>query len=717
MAALGAPGTGWASPASAPDVDAQLADDYGVRKLEELSLLELLDIPVTTVSKSRKTLRNTPGVVTVITREEIQSHGYRSLADCLRRVPGFYDVYDLVFHNIGVRGVNGGGEAAGSIIKVMIDGQAVHFRPSTGNFFGEELVPLDAVERIEVVRGPASALYGANAFLGVVNVITRSGEDAAALTVAGRVGLVRDRPLHGVSAVAAGSAGEHGPRLLVAAQRGFVDRSGLFLPPGSPLHSLDVRWSLENASERDYARPVAVLAKGSLGDVHDRGEVAVWVSIQSLDAKGTFQDFGAMSNLTRVALENQNYRLSYALNPIESLRLRLSVKGFESSPSELERLDIQRPGQVLLRNVRTSGYGGELELHLGPWAGLALAVGADYLDEKHRLQTFDTLLTEDARGADGVTVRAAGTRIPGPEAGRKKTFTNWGVYAQGEYALSPSIEATVGMRLDVHSAYSLQVSPRAAVVWAPAEEAWHLKLLYGTSFKAPSAEQLYTQPVRGFPIRGNEKLEPQAAQTLELAGGYAFGSTARLLANAFFVHIDGRVEYVQRGLLRTAENLLDEEIVGAELDAQLHLLSETIIVQLGVGFAYTLSQRERADQVILGTVKILQPLYPSLQLHADGVYALPLWDLRASVELSYVGPRAASQSNALEAGSAYDLPAYVLLSAALSTPGYAWIPERLTRLIFRIHDALGREYYEPGSGGVDISSVGRVLLLTISQEL
>src|SRR5687768_16879338 len=79
-----------------------------------------------------------PAVVTVINRDEIRTRGYNTLADALRTVPGFYDVYDGVFHNVGVRGFNSGVRAAGNGIKILIDGQAVAYRSTTANFFGEE---------------------------------------------------------------------------------------------------------------------------------------------------------------------------------------------------------------------------------------------------------------------------------------------------------------------------------------------------------------------------------------------------------------------------------------------------------------------------------------------------------------------------------------------------------------------------------------------------
>jgi len=152
---------------------------YAPGDVAGLDLEFLLEQTVVSSTKVEQRSAEAPAVVTVVTAEEIQQRGYSSLSELLRWVPGFYDVYDGVTHNIGVRGINGGIDAAGDLLKVMIDGHPVDYRPTTGNFFGPELLPIEAVERVEIIRGPASALYGANAFLGVINVITRTGASVA----------------------------------------------------------------------------------------------------------------------------------------------------------------------------------------------------------------------------------------------------------------------------------------------------------------------------------------------------------------------------------------------------------------------------------------------------------------------------------------------------------------------------------------------------------
>src|SRR4051794_1627606 len=145
---------------------------------EGIDLVSLLDTPasVWTATKTEQKTSEAPAVITTITREQIAVWGYRSVAEVLSHLLGFYVVDDHTSPNLAIRGISGGLYADSSIIKVLIDGHAISFRSTSGNGLGPELIPLSAVDRLEIVRGPASALYGADALLGVVNIRTRKGK-------------------------------------------------------------------------------------------------------------------------------------------------------------------------------------------------------------------------------------------------------------------------------------------------------------------------------------------------------------------------------------------------------------------------------------------------------------------------------------------------------------------------------------------------------------
>ncbi len=163
--------------AQADDPAAPVAD------VKDLSLEELLDTAVEVATRTAVSARETPAVVTVLSREEIVGSGARDLIDLLELVPGFFlgvDVEGAV--GIGLRG-NWGHEGK---VLLLIDGQEQNELLYATLQLGHEL-PVDQVERIEIIRGPGSATYGGFAELGVINVVTR-GASLGGMWVGGRLG-------------------------------------------------------------------------------------------------------------------------------------------------------------------------------------------------------------------------------------------------------------------------------------------------------------------------------------------------------------------------------------------------------------------------------------------------------------------------------------------------------------------------------------------------
>src|SRR5262249_31775253 len=143
----------------------------------ELSLEQLMKLEVPIVeaaSKYKQKITEAPSSVTVIHSEEGQRYGYRTLANVLDSVRGFYVSYDRTYSFLGVRGFNPADY--NSRVLLMIDGHRINNSLSDGASIGTEfLLDVDLIDRVEIIRGPGSSLYGNNAFLGVINVITRRG--------------------------------------------------------------------------------------------------------------------------------------------------------------------------------------------------------------------------------------------------------------------------------------------------------------------------------------------------------------------------------------------------------------------------------------------------------------------------------------------------------------------------------------------------------------
>jgi outer membrane receptor for ferrienterochelin and colicins len=690
----------------------QASSEVTAKERETLELLFPKEEVVSTAAREPQRVVAAPSIVFVITGEEIQARGYNSLAEVLRIVPGFYDVYDLVTHNFGVRGINGGQNAAGNVIKLMIDGQAVDYRPTTGNFFGEELIPLEVVDRVEVIRGPASALYGANAFLGVVNVITRAGATLPGVRLVGHALLVREHPGGGGGFVVGGAGGP--VDVLLAADWRFLDRSGLPIPPSSPALTTDATLRERAPSQNDYARPGTLFAKLSVSEVL-HGRLTLFASLQSLDSHGEFQSFSKLRHDTRITALNQNYRGLYEVSPHRRLTLRVGGHYFNAHPTAKERIDIGSPNFLLVRSTGADGGGVDTEARIQAHRILTLTVGADFVQENYTLQTFDQKLLTDVLLPSGEVLRKAGTIIPGEQHGATTVFRNYGVYAQGIVTLPAGLSATAGVRIDVHSLFGVHASPRAAFIWAPERGPVSLKLLYGASWKAPSAEQLFTQPITVFDVQGNPNLDSQTAHTLEVAGDYRLPKDrGQITLNFFATDVLNRVEFLPTGTYIRAANIKSEWVVGGELDSRF-VIARPLKLRFLAGVARTVARS--LGPLIPSEPEVVNELYPLYQLHLIGDYTLPWWGLHLSAELSYISSRPASLQAALGQGAAYSLSGYAYGALALTLPPRKIIPGRPTRAALRITNVFNTHYNEPGFGGIDVPNQGVTAVLTMIQAL
>jgi iron complex outermembrane receptor protein len=156
----------------------------GARELAEMSLEELMNEPVTSVSKKEQKLSQVAAAIFVINQEDIRRSGALNIPDLLRMVPGL-DVAQINANTwaISARGFN---HQFSDKLLVLIDGRAVYQSTSGGVNWDTQDVPLEDIERIEVIRGPGATVWGANAMNGVINVITLKAQDTqGALVTAG----------------------------------------------------------------------------------------------------------------------------------------------------------------------------------------------------------------------------------------------------------------------------------------------------------------------------------------------------------------------------------------------------------------------------------------------------------------------------------------------------------------------------------------------------
>jgi iron complex outermembrane receptor protein len=240
--------------------------------LTELSLQELMDVEVTSVSKRAEPISAAAAAVFVITREDLRRSGATSIPEALRMVPGLEVArIDANKWAISARGFNG--RFANKLL-VLIDGRSVYTPLFSGVFWDVQDTLIEDVDRIEVIRGPGATLWGANAVNGVINIITRSArETQGGLLAAG--GGSEER---GFAALRYGGALGKSTFYRVYG-KSFARGSGERLTGGAGADD----WSMSRAGFRLDAAPSAGTGLTLEGDLYD-GEAGETLILQSLQA-------------------------------------------------------------------------------------------------------------------------------------------------------------------------------------------------------------------------------------------------------------------------------------------------------------------------------------------------------------------------------------------------------------------------------------------------
>lgn len=172
-------------------VNAALGQQQPQTDVSQLSIEDLMNVKVETVygaSKFLEKVADAPASVTIVTAEEIQRYGYRTLADVLRSVRGFYVTSDRNYTYVGVRGFSQPGDYNARIL-FLVDGHRENDNIFDGAYVGTEFpVDIDLIDHVEIIRGPGSAVYGTGAFVAVINVITKRGRDMKGWEISGQGG-------------------------------------------------------------------------------------------------------------------------------------------------------------------------------------------------------------------------------------------------------------------------------------------------------------------------------------------------------------------------------------------------------------------------------------------------------------------------------------------------------------------------------------------------
>jgi len=708
------------SPELSPNPDPTVSEKAAPPSELELFQIEdkLAALVVTTATKTERTADDAPATVEVVTRQQIEEWGYQSVAEVLSKVVGFYVEDDHILPNVAVRGVSGGLLADSGVIKVLIDGRSVAFRTTTGNWLGPELVPLSAVERIEVVRGPASALYGADAFLGVVNIITRKGSELNGAQLSGGVSVQTLRPQAiGTNLDATVGLSRGSLELLAGLRIQSEDRSGLELPTTSPapfIPSYNANKTVATGLDR-YAR-VGLLRLTYHFSEHSSLSVTGYLS--SIDAGGEFAhwsqlsagfDSAGRSNETRLSLIHGWVSTSLRLRITPKLRLQWDTTAFVGDPTDRDRIEIGSNLYFVRRELGYRGFDTTLELVWQPRETLTLVGGVGaILDEQKALASLQVLKLDTVFQRAGDVLNAASAPTG------SLFFTNFGAYVQAQWKPVQILSLTAGVRFDYHNIYGSQGSGRAGAVLSPKSNL-HIKLLYGSAFKSPSPLLLYGVPALAGDIIGNPDLKPQYIHTLETGASYRPINAIRLSTDLAYSFLQNTAEFSPQGVNQVARNVGRTNALSWESKIDAFYRSYVWgFISLEINHTQRDAGYEGYRALLLGIDNVI---YPRLVFRSGVQARIPRLPIRIGAQVAYIGERRASEANILANGQSYELPSYVQLGATLSTVDLHLWSEHETTFQVVGRNLLGVSGPDPGFSGFDYPLAPTSFFFIMRQEI
>ncbi len=507
-----------------------------VPDITDLNIEDLMKVEVATVygaSKYEQKVTEAPSSVSIVTADEIKKYGYRTLADILQSLRSFHITYDRNYSYAGVRGFGRLGDYNDRIL-LLVDGHRINDNIYNQALIGTEFpVDVDLIDRVEVIRGPGSSLYGNNAFFAVINVITKRGRDLKGVEASGAAGgfdTYKERLSYGnrfgsgLEAIASGSAYDSGGQRLYygefnspATNNGFTDHT-------------------------DYDRSRSAFMKLSYNDF--TLESAYSSRTKGIPTASFGTDFNNSGNRIVDALFFTDLKYETSLGSRVDLTGRLFYNYYWYTG------DYIYSGVVNKDLGRGEWWGGELTAGAKLSDSNKAVVGAEYEDNiRQQQKNYDeapyTLYVDD---------------------NRRSRITAF--YLQDEAAIFRGLLLNAGVRYDHYSTFGGTVNPRVALIYNPFEKTV-FKLLYGSAFRAPNNYELFYQTSVGGQ-EANPRLKPEKIKTYEIVYEQYFLDYFHSTVSGFYYRINDLIHETTdpaNGLL-IDENLDKVGARGVELELE-----------------------------------------------------------------------------------------------------------------------------------------------------
>lgn len=445
----------------------------------DMSLEALLNASVTTVSKSAEKQSDAPGIISVITKDDLERFGGTTLKDILERVPGlissttfFVDATTIAARGDQIKNTSGH-------ILMLINGRPL--RETTDGGINSEMYnafPVNVIERIEIIKGPGSVLYGSDAFSAVVNIITRKAEGMS-VSVSG-------------TGTADSGYGSSGTATVKLGDLGIVV-GGRYLKK-----DWDVTYeTTDRTTQRDTTTTLSIPDKATGG--------YMGINYKGLNLTSSYNEWASRAVSGGNGEERwekffTNLGYSLTMNPIWSMDINAT---YTQSRDDIS-VAVKKSYNAVAEWTNFVTISDKSKLVVG---GLFNRIHA---------KEMNFMMGGPGGGSSEPTEVAYGTK------------DNFAFYVQVDYRLLDNLKLIGGAQANKAEDIDLNIVPRAGVIWYPIPRI-NVKALYSSAFRAPSIAELTLQ---SGGVKGTATLTPEKVATIDLGVNYQ-GEQAQVGVNAF----------------------------------------------------------------------------------------------------------------------------------------------------------------------------------------
>ena len=654
------------------------SDDKMLSALQEEILWIKEETYVTTATKTLEDINKSGATVSVITSQDLKNMGARNLMDALKRVPGLgINQFNIGMPAVEVRGVK---TDFGEKVLFLVNGHPTNNNlVNGGGTWSYESFIVDEIERVEVVRGPGSALYGANAFVAVINIITKDASDIDGTIVTLGGGSYKTKKLNV-------QVGEKVGEMDFAVNVNVMDTDG-------------IKGEIESDSLGSSGKTDDWSRRYDVGFNLNYGNT----SLQGKYLKRNSGSFAGIANALNDGSEQEYIEYFLELGHSQSITDDTSFTGklyydrFESDNYWVlfpENFSPGFPDGMLGRTpVKEQRLGGELQFEFE-------------LGDSHKLLTG--FMLEHQSQFDVLHYNNFDPFTGAPTGSYEDVSGKWNwnsdqsrdiraLFVQDIWDMQKDLRLIIGARYDDYSDFGNSFNPRSSLTWEFIQN-YNLVVTYGSAFRAPTFGELYN--MNNPSIIGNPDVQPEEIETFEIGVNGNMTKRLKFRVTGFRNNITDLIASTpSEDAVNVSGNIGELTVNGVEMELESRFRDGS---RVSLNYTYQ---------------------YPINELTGERALDVPLHKANAAFNYrhsqyfnGYLGLLYRSSLSRAENDSRSDVPGFITLDLAVTLQNYIENLE-VTASVYNLSD---EEYFDPSPAGVmesDYPKPGRNFMLEASYKL